>query len=784
VTPLSLAVLLLAAPPGLPAGCVARLGETRFRHPGPVESLVYAPDGKTLVTHTPAERTARVWDAATGELVGTVAEPRYTRDVRRVVGFTPDGTRLVVENDDDEAVTINVRTGKEVSRWSMRFVTAVSPDGRHAVGVDLRGRATVWPLDGGPAVLAVGRVSNRSHFAAAFSPDGGRVAVTGHIDTGAGEIHLVNGAGPPQRLKPLGRGYMLVADWGRGESATRQFTILMRSQVPVGFPPPERPERPWKITAFAVSLDSQRMYIAEGGRIYASDGSGLGTIRGFADIPAEGVTHMTVSPDGTTLAVAHGGMIRQYDAATGRPAGATTDSQPPADRLALSRDGSRLLAVSDGEARLWDVPAGRQLHHWPAAGGPFRDAAVSPDGRFAAAYRVGTPAVVAWATDDGRAVFPGPGESFGAGSLLGFDAAGRLWLTDAGGVRAVELPDGRTVQRGEGGGYGAVTPDGRTVMTFDRRTIVVRPAAGERFAVDRRFSFSEGPYSSHPALSPTGRLLAAGEGQNLLVWDRRLGSARPQVYAGVLPRATDVFARLRFTPDGRQLAWSRAGDRLVRFWDAGVWAERMRFEPPGGVRTFDLSADGRRLAVAHPDGTVTVWDLAAVEAAAFAGDDRRPDDRLWDSLASPDPAVGWAAVRGLAARPATTPGLLAARLPVPAPGTVERCVADLDSPSFAVRDRATRTLAVLGEAAEGAVRRAFGTSPSAEVRRRAEQVLGQYQSRDGRLPPVLLRSFRAVEALERLGTPEAAAVLAKWAAGEPSALRTAEAKAALERMGK
>jgi hypothetical protein len=109
-------------------------------------------------------------------------------------------------------------------------------------------------------------------------------------------------------------------------------------------------------------------------------------------------------------------------------------------------------------------------------------------------------------------------------------------------------------------------------------------------------------------------------------------------------------------------------------------------------------------------------------------------------------------------------------------------MADLDDRRFAVRERAVRELKALGEPAVPALRQALRGGPALETRRRAEQLL------EGLLRvPITgeaLRSLRAVEVLERVGTAEAKGVLERLAGGEPEARLTCEAKASLNRLGR
>jgi HEAT repeat protein len=105
-------------------------------------------------------------------------------------------------------------------------------------------------------------------------------------------------------------------------------------------------------------------------------------------------------------------------------------------------------------------------------------------------------------------------------------------------------------------------------------------------------------------------------------------------------------------------------------------------------------------------------------------------------------------------------------------------LADLDSPKFAVRLKAVKALADLGERIEGALRQVLAGKPTLEVRRSALSLLEKLD--DGRSD--LLRAARAVELLEQLGTPEARALLRELAGGESAARLTRQASEALRRL--
>jgi hypothetical protein len=105
-------------------------------------------------------------------------------------------------------------------------------------------------------------------------------------------------------------------------------------------------------------------------------------------------------------------------------------------------------------------------------------------------------------------------------------------------------------------------------------------------------------------------------------------------------------------------------------------------------------------------------------------------------------------------------------------------MADLGSTEFIKRQEAEESLYEARESAADKLREALRKSSDLEVRRRVERLLRQLHPR----APRRLREVRAVMVLEARGTPPARALLARLAAGIPSARLTQEASAALKRL--
>ncbi len=112
------------------------------------------------------------------------------------------------------------------------------------------------------------------------------------------------------------------------------------------------------------------------------------------------------------------------------------------------------------------------------------------------------------------------------------------------------------------------------------------------------------------------------------------------------------------------------------------------------------------------------------------------------------------------------------------PKKIARLIADLDQDDFAARESATKQLSELGDLAEPALRAALNDKPSADKRRRLDELLKRLDPSNS---PELLRGVRAVEVLESLGTSEAWQVLQALAEGAAGARLTREANAALKR---
>jgi hypothetical protein len=201
-----------------------------------------------------------------------------------------------------------------------------------------------------------------------------------------------------------------------------------------------------------------------------------------------------------------------------------------------------------------------------------------------------------------------------------------------------------------------------------------------------------------------------------------------------------------------------------------------------------FTPDSRRLLSASHDTTVLVWDVqpwlsrrsassAVVTAAAL--------ETAWRDLGSDKAALAFYALALLVdGSPASVPFLRERVRPAPPTDAkyLSKLLTDLGSDRFAERERAKKELERLADRAEPALERFLQRDLPLEARRRAADILTQVQG------PIVdaerLRSLRAVEALEHIGTPDARRLLDALTRGNPDALLTLEARQALSRLKK
>ena len=172
---------LLAALNALSAALLKSRERKKFsRHEGSVLSAAFSPDGKRVVTASD-DKTARLWDAQTGEQIAALEHEASVSDAV----FSPDGKRVVTASDDKTAGLWDAQTGGQIAvlkgHEDSVSHAVFSPDSKRVVTASKDKTARLWDAQTGGQI---GVLKGHEDWVgnAAFSPDSKRVVTAASRD--------------------------------------------------------------------------------------------------------------------------------------------------------------------------------------------------------------------------------------------------------------------------------------------------------------------------------------------------------------------------------------------------------------------------------------------------------------------------------------------------------------------------------------------------------------------------------------------------------------------------
>ena len=573
-----------------------------------IASAEFSADGRCVVTAS-GDKTARLWDAATGKAVG---QPMKHKGAVNSARFSPDGRRVVTASGDKTGRLWDTTKGKAIGR-PLRHRGGVSsaqfsPDGRRVVTASEDKTARLWDAATGKALSQPIKHGDQVYFAQ-FSPDG-KCLVTASGDKTARLWDVAT-------RKSIGK-----AMRHKGGVYTAQFSPDGRRVVTAS---EDKTARLWDAaTGEAVGQPMQHE-----GEVYSAQ----------------------FSPDGQRIVTASGDKrARLWDAATGKALGEPMQHEGKVYSAQFSPDGQRVVTVSgDKTARLWDAAVAKAVSQPMQHEGEVYSAQFSPDGKRVVTASgdkrarlwdaIVIKAISQRMQHEGEvhsAQFSPDGKRVVTASM---DKRARLWDVATG------KPLGQPMQHEGEVHFSEFSPDGERVVTssVDDTARVWDAATGK--ALGKAMKHKGEVYTAH--FSRDGRRVVTASGDKTArFWDSATGKAlgQPVQHEG------KVYS-VQFSPDG-QRAVTASGDRTARLWDMATRkgiGKAMRHK--GVVYTVRFSPDGRRVVTASEDKTARLWDsttgkgigqpmrhASRVNSAQFSLDGRRvvtaSEDktaRLWDA---------------------------------------------------------------------------------------------------------------------------------------------------------
>lgn len=544
---------------------------------GHATSLAVSPDGKLWAT-AHFDGTLTVWNAATGEIVGSAR----TSPMPTCIAFLANGERLIAGGDSERLRVWNLgSTLKEAdaihTNGRVTCLAATHDQSAIAIGTD-RGECGFLKGDG-TDITGSWSAATEPIVALAVSPDGKSIATAargGAIRVWKAESHKLEREFP----------------------GTPGITVL-------AFVPHSKAQ--WSL---AVANGNQGVV-----QFLSPDGQDTTTLAAHS----EPILAMAVSSDGRTLATGSGDQaICVWDTASGTLRTLLRGHTQPVTSLRFTHEGQTLLSVSeDGTLKTWNPNAEEFTRY--ATASTVAAVRFQPDsGRFAMAFSDGTVAIEALRNDSNTPRLKSTDRT--PLSQIRYPAERPPVALEIQSKKIVcwELANERRAV------FQADSPAGRSFTSVDFSDDAVRMAAGDdqgRITVwsipeqTKLGSFATGVDGPVRALAfdPDGRqIVTLAHNQSVAVWDDS-GTGPNHRVSG----HGDGTRLLRFFPSGDRFATAGRGS-AIRIWSIGGQELTTLVGHTGQITALAISPDNRVFASGSSTGEVKFWHVkTGLELATF-----------------------------------------------------------------------------------------------------------------------------------------------------------------------
>lgn len=775
----------------LPPGALASFGRLPFHNSSRIHASELSPDGKLLATLS--SRSATVWDTATGRPLH-----RFFFDIpswppyRRGLAFSSDSKRLACGPTSEHVFVWDLASGKELRRFTTKFemfghsFLRFSADNA-ALIVESHDRLSWLNIETGATIreLPLGRVRQLSPDDKTFVivRESKRQVLIGDAVTGEIKHTLPIGTSEGVLFLPDGVTLAVVHHF---EDSTNEVQFW-------NFKTGKRQERTWPLPKNEVGVWHRLTLSPDGKTLYSTlRRYSLETNKELPPIPLGWTTAIFPLPDARTLIAVGLEEIRRWDVVAGKQISSDKDFIDWRE-TAISRDG-RWLALRgavyhDGFLELCDTEL-KKVRRIPWPWGNGATLAFTCDNRSLVVnqyYHLQFLTMRKLA--EGKRLVPAGKYDIEEASLhLSADGRHLAIVRSTGLLRLFDLATDKEIWSLEETGRALFSPDGKRLLAQSREdgNLRMHDLATKKILFDvkppvdrgngRRRS---GAWITDWAFSPDGRVLAvAMSGGHVVLLDAATGIEHARFLSVPIERLFGLddhylhTTALAFSPNGHWLAGG-GDDGYLRVWEVSTRREVQRLHGhEGSTQKLAFSADGRRL-VSFGDGEGFSWDLRPER-------ERGKGSNPFVDLLNEDGPAMYRAVWTLADDP-KGPAMLREKIApkrVDArPARIAMLMADLNSEQFKTRDAAMQSLAELEEIARPALIGVLKRTPSLEIQRRIEKLLGKLDT----ATEAALQLSRAVQAMELNESDAARKLLQEWSEGTPGLRLTEEARAALAR---
>lgn len=577
---------------------------------GPIWSLTFSRDGKSLVTVSTEYREQRVptrvkdrdekvfaelkwWNTQSGEFIRKVSLELEEGVTSLEAAWSPNGDVLALVE------RYAVARHKQVPERRVFSQRISVPDVETMHEIDLKlldaqtGERRVKIEDAARSLVGYQGLLHARLEQPTFSPDGKMLAAVLGTDvrlwnagTGKKALTLKKLKGTPAAIafSPDSRHVAVASIKGQMPGGESEITVW---EVPSGREVKRLTGKNDEISSLQFALEGRALLI---GSLQYERAGATGTVKMW-NVSENRIGRLNVrggEPVSSLILLADQSVVLQsgedvelWDAKTWEvkysfePSAEDDDESNRRSRLVMSAKRAVAVAFSpDGLTVSAEIP-GEGLRHWDSRTGGMKDKVTSD--------RVSAAAVAMSANGEFRAAAIDTGvrvANVGSGTSKEFKFAGD------GPIMALALShDGQML----------------AVATGGQITVLKTVAKGPRVTVDVGLEITA------VAIDPSGQLLAVARADRSIVfWNLQTGSMQ-----GDLRKHHDVINALAFSPDGRTLA-SGGDDRSAILWEVATGkSKRILKGHEVTVTSLAFSPDGRLLASGSGNAAVVLWDVAS-----------------------------------------------------------------------------------------------------------------------------------------------------------------------------